>query len=41
MTRDGLEAMLAKEFPNAKWIARKMQLVRYADERIITGRLKE
>src|SRR5471032_1240779 len=41
MTLDGLEAMLAKRFPNAKWTARKMQMVRYADDFIITGCSKE
>lgn len=41
MTLDGLEAMLAKKFPNAKWTARKMRVVRYADDFIITGCSKE
>ena len=41
MTLDGLEAMLAKRFPNAKWTARKMRVVRYADDFIITGCSKE
>ncbi|RON39124.1 hypothetical protein BK664_13080 [Pseudomonas brassicacearum] len=36
MTLDGLEAMLAETFPNAKCTARKMQLLRYADDFIIT-----
>lgn len=36
MTLDGLEAILAKMFPNAKWTARKMQMVRYADDFITT-----
>ena len=33
--------MLAKRFPNAKWTARKMQMVRFADDFIITGCSKE
>ncbi|VVN80146.1 group II intron maturase-specific domain-containing protein [Pseudomonas fluorescens] len=37
MTLDGLEAMLAKKFPYAKWTARKMRVVRYADDLIISG----
>jgi len=41
MTLDGLEAMLAKKFPDAKWTARKMRVVRYADDFIITGCSKE
>lgn len=41
MTLDGLEARLAKRFPNAKWTARKMRMVRYADDFIITGCSKE
>ena len=41
MTLDELEAMLAKRFPNAKWTARKMRVVRYADDFIITGCSKE
>lgn len=35
MTLDGFEAMLAKRFPNAKRTARKIQMVRYADDFII------
>ncbi|WP_413771020.1 group II intron maturase-specific domain-containing protein [Pseudomonas fluorescens] len=41
MTLDGLEAMLAKRFPNAKWTGRKMRVVRYADDFIITGCSKD
>ncbi|WP_235942460.1 reverse transcriptase domain-containing protein, partial [Acinetobacter terrae] len=41
MTLDGLETMLAKRFPNAKWTGKKLQLVRYADDFIITGYSKE
>ena len=41
MTLDGLEAMLAKKLPNAKWTGRKMRVVRYADDFIITGCSKE
>lgn len=41
MTLDGLEAMLAKKFPKAKWTGLKMNMVRYADDFIITGHSKE
>ena len=41
MTLDGLEAMLAKRFPTAKWTGKKLQAVRYADDFIITGYSKE
>ncbi|NNH89053.1 group II intron reverse transcriptase/maturase, partial [Acinetobacter sp. ANC 4279] len=41
MTLDGLETMLAKRLPNAKWTGKKLQLVRYADDFIITGYSKE
>lgn len=41
MTLDGLEAMLTEKFPNAKRTGRKMNMVRYADDFIITGNSKE
>jgi RNA-directed DNA polymerase len=41
MTLDGLEAMLAEKFPTAKWTGLKMNMVRYADDFIITGNSKE
>ncbi len=41
MTLDGLEAMLAKKFPNAKQRGLKMNMVRYADDFIVTGHSKE
>ena len=41
MTLDGLEAMLAEKFPNAKRRGLKMNMVRYADDFIITGNSKE
>jgi RNA-directed DNA polymerase len=41
MTLDGLEAMLLKKFPKAKQTGRKMNMVRYADDFIITGYSKE
>ncbi|MFU5279481.1 group II intron maturase-specific domain-containing protein, partial [Pseudomonas aeruginosa] len=41
MTLDGLETMLAKRFPTAKWTGKKLRLVRYADDFIITGYSKE
>ena len=41
MTLDGLEAMLAEKFPKAKQTGRKMNMVRYADDFIITGHSKE
>ena len=40
MTLDGLEAMLAEKFPKAKQTGRKMNMVRYADDFIITGHSK-
>jgi len=41
MTLDGLEARLAEKFPRAKMTGLKMNMVRYADDFIITGRTKE
>jgi RNA-directed DNA polymerase len=41
MTLDGLEAMLAEKFPKAKRPSMKMNMVRYADDFIITGNSKE
>lgn len=41
MTLDGLEAMLAEKFPRAKRQGLKMNMVRYADDFIITGNSKE
>jgi RNA-directed DNA polymerase len=41
MTLDGLEAMLAEKFPKAKQTGLKMNMVRYADDFIITGNSKE
>ena len=41
MTLDGLEAMLAEKFPKAKRTGLKMNMVRYADDFIITGHSKE
>ena len=41
MTLDGLEAMLAEKFPKAKQTGRKMNMVRYADDFIITGHSQE
>jgi RNA-directed DNA polymerase len=41
MTLDGLEAMLAEKFPRAKWRGLKMNMVRYADDFIITGYSKD
>jgi len=41
MTLDGLEAMLAEKFPKAKPRGLKMNMVRYADDFIITGHSKE
>lgn len=41
MTLDGLEAMLAEKFPRARWRGLKMNMVRYADDFIITGNSKE
>ena len=41
MTLDGLEGMLAEKFPKAKRIGQKMNMVRYADDFIITGYSKD
>jgi RNA-directed DNA polymerase len=41
MTLDGLEARLAEKFPQAKRTGLKMNMVRYADDFIITGNSKE
>ena len=41
MTLDGLEAMLAEKFPKAKRMGLKINMVRYADDFIITGNSKE
>jgi RNA-directed DNA polymerase len=41
MTLDGLESMLKEKFPTAKRTGRKMNIVRYADDFIITGNSKE
>jgi RNA-directed DNA polymerase len=41
MTLDGLEAMLAEKFPRARQRGLKMNMVRYADDFIITGHSKE
>lgn len=41
MTLDGLEAKLAEKFPKAKQRGLKMNMVRYADDFIITGSSKE
>ncbi len=41
MTLDGLEARLAEKFPRAKTTGLKMNMVRYADDFIITGQTKE
>jgi RNA-directed DNA polymerase len=41
MTLDGLEARLAEKFPKAKRTGLKMNMVRYADDFIITGNSKE
>jgi RNA-directed DNA polymerase len=41
MTLDGLEAMLAEKFPRAERRGLKMNMVRYADDFIITGHSKE
>ena len=41
LTLDGLEGMLAAKFPKAKQIGLKMNMVRYADDFIITGNSKE
>lgn len=41
MTLDGLEARLAEKFPRAHRIGLKMNMVRYADDFIVTGYSKE
>ncbi|HXI91791.1 MAG TPA: group II intron maturase-specific domain-containing protein, partial [Blastocatellia bacterium] len=41
MTLDGLEARLAEKFPKARQTGLKMNMVRYADDFIITGHSKE
>jgi RNA-directed DNA polymerase len=41
MTLDGLESMLSGSFPSAKNKGLKMNMVRYADDFIITGHSKE
>jgi RNA-directed DNA polymerase len=41
MTLDGLEKILAEKFPKAKMKGLKMNMVRYADDFIITGYSKE
>jgi len=41
MTLDGLEKVLATAFPRARQQGRKMNMVRYADDFIITGHSKE
>jgi RNA-directed DNA polymerase len=41
MTLDGLEARLAEKFPKAKRTGLKMNMVRYADDFIVTGHSKE
>ena len=41
MTLDGLEALLAEKFPRARWTGLKMNMVRYADDFIITGNSNE
>ena len=41
MTLDGLEAVLAEQFPSARWRGLKMHMVRYADDFVITGYSKE
>jgi RNA-directed DNA polymerase len=41
MTLDGLEARLAEKFPKAKRTGLKMNMVRYADDFIITGHSKD
>jgi len=41
MTLDGLEKALATAFPRAQQQGRKMNMVRYADDFIITGKSKE
>ena len=41
MTLDGLEAMLSARFPKSKQSGLKMNMVRYADDFIITGNSEE
>jgi RNA-directed DNA polymerase len=41
MTLDGLETRLAVKFPQAQYTGLKMNMVRYADDFIITGHSKE
>jgi RNA-directed DNA polymerase len=41
MTLDGLEARLAEKFPGAKRLGLKMNMVRYADDFLITGQSQE
>ena len=41
MTLDGLEAKLAEKFPKARRAGLKMNMVRYADDFIVTGNSKE
>jgi RNA-directed DNA polymerase len=41
MTLDGLEAWLAEKFPQARRTGLKMNMVRYADDFVITGHSKE
>jgi RNA-directed DNA polymerase len=41
MTLDGLESMLAEKFPRARKTGLKMNMVRYADDFIITGHSRE
>lgn len=41
MTLDGLEAMLTEKYPKAQRTSWKMNMVRYADDFIITGNSKE
>jgi len=41
MTLDGLEARIAEKFPQAKRQGMKMNMVRYADDFVITGHSKE
>ena len=41
MTLDGLEARLAEKFPQARRTGLKMNMVRYADDFVITGHSKE
>jgi RNA-directed DNA polymerase len=41
ITLDGLEAVLMEKFPKAQQTGRKMHMVRYADDFIITGNSKE